>query len=96
MSYFQQSTKNGAGRPVPSVEEYHKGIKQNTSVAKSPTRTLQTQTNHLFASILAYVKLERISFANKLSHFTLKAKIYQQAIKAAFNELIILKQSAHA
>lgn len=79
-----------------TVEEYHKSIKQNTSVAKSPTRTVQTQTNHLFASILAYVKLERLKFANKMSHFALKAKIYQQALKAAFNELTILKQTAHA
>jgi hypothetical protein len=77
-----------------AVEEYHKSIKQNASVAKSPTRTLQTQTNHLFASILAYVKLERLKFANKMSHFALKAKIYQQALKAAFKELTILKQAA--
>lgn len=79
-----------------SVEEYHKSIKQNASIAKSPTRTVQTQTNHLFASVLAYIKLERLKFANKMSHFTLKAKIYQCAIKAAFNQLIILKQTAHA
>jgi Transposase DDE domain len=79
-----------------SVEEYHKSIKQNASVAKSPTRTVKTQTNHLFASILAYVKLERLKFTNKMSHFALKAKIYQQALKAAFNELTILKQAAHA
>ena len=93
MSYSQQSIKKDAGPPVRSVEEYHKSIKQNTSVAKSPTRTVQTQTNHLFASILAYIKLERLKFANKMSHFALKAKIYQQALKAAFNELIILKQA---
>lgn len=79
-----------------SVEEYHQSIKQNTSVAKSPTRTVRTQTNHLFASILAYVKLERLKFANKLSHFALKAKIYQKALKAAYNELIVLKHTVSA
>jgi IS4 transposase len=42
-----------------SVEEYHKSLKQNASLAKSPTRTVATQTAHLFASLLAYVKLER-------------------------------------
>jgi hypothetical protein len=77
-----------------SVEEYHKSIKQNASIAKSPTRTLQTQTNHLFASIFAYIKLERLKFANKMSHFALKTKIYQKALKAAFKELTILKQTA--
>ena len=77
-----------------SVEEYHKSIKQNTSVAKSPTRTVKTQTNHLFASILAYVKLERVKLSQKLSHFTLKAKIYQKAIKADFQEITLLKQGS--
>lgn len=79
-----------------SVEEYHKSIKQNAAAAKSPTRTVQTQTNHLYASVLAYIKLERLKFANKMSHFALKAKIYQQALKAAFNELSNLKQATHA
>lgn len=73
---------------------YYKNIKQNTSVAKSPTRTKLTQTNHLFASVLANVKLEGLKFANKMSHFALKTKIYHHALKAAFKELTILKQSA--
>ena len=41
-----------------SVEEYHKSLKQNASAAKSPSRTIKTQSNHLFASMLAYVKME--------------------------------------
>ena len=59
-----------------SVEEYHKSLKQNVGVAKSPTRTVNTQTNHLFCSILAYVKLEKLKLKTKLNHFELKAKIY--------------------
>jgi len=78
------------------VEEYHKSLKQNASVAKSPTRTVTTQSNHLFASVFAYVKLERLKFANKMNHFALKTKIYQQALKTAFKELTILKNVAHA
>ena len=72
------------------VEEYHKSIKQNASAEKSPTRKEQTQLNHLFASILAYVKLEKLKFANKMNHFALKSKLYLTAIKAAFNELAII------
>ena len=79
-----------------AVEEYHKSLKQNASVAKSPTRTVKTQSNHLFASILAYIKLEKLRFANKLNHFALKTKIYQQALKAAFKELTLLKAVACA
>jgi hypothetical protein len=74
-----------------SVEEYHKSLKQNAAIAKSPTRTIKTQSNHLFASILAYVKLEKLKFIQGLNHFAIKSKIYLAANKAAFNELRLLK-----
>lgn len=74
-----------------SIEEYHKSIKQNAGAEKSPTRTEQTQQNHLFASILAYVKLETYKFANKLNHFAMKSKLYITAIRAAFKELYLIK-----
>lgn len=70
-----------------SVEEYHKSIKQNTAVAKSPTKTIRTQSNHVFASLLAYVKFEKFKFADKTNHFALKSKLYLTAVKAAFKEL---------
>jgi len=74
-----------------SVEEYHKSLKQNASLAKSPTRTVITQTSHLFASLLAYVKLERLKFVYKLNHFALKAKVYLAAVKMAWKQLDELK-----
>jgi hypothetical protein len=46
-----------------------------------------TQSNHLFASLVAYVKLEKLKFTHKLNHFALKAKIYLAASKAAWIEL---------
>lgn len=70
-----------------SVEEYHKSLKQNASLAKSPSRSIQTQCNHIFCSIYAYVKLETLKFHTHLNHFQLKAKIYLKALKAAFDEL---------
>lgn len=73
------------------VEQYHKSIKQNASIAKSPARTVQTQSNHVFAAIFAYVKLEKLNFAHALNHFALKAKIYQAALKAAFKQFAVLK-----
>ncbi|MFT4759498.1 MAG: transposase [Paraglaciecola sp.] len=76
-----------------SVEEYHKSLKQNAGIAKSPTRRLTTQCNHIFASIMAYVKLEKIKFSSKLNHFAMKSKIYLAALKAAFKELIAVKAS---
>ena len=79
-----------------SVEEYHKSLKQNASLAKSPARRATTQRNHLFASLLAYIKLERLKFAHKLNHFALKAKIYLAASKAAWNELYKIKYALSA
>ena len=77
-----------------SVEEYHKSTKQNASIAKSPTRTIKSQSNHLFCAIWAYVKLEKLKFQTNLNHFQLKAKIYLKALKAAFGELANIKAQA--
>lgn len=74
-----------------SVEEYHKSLKQNASATKSPARKIKTQSNHLFASIMAYVKLEKLKFAHKMNHFAMKSKLYLAAIKATFKELGELK-----
>jgi IS4 transposase len=74
-----------------SVEEYHKSLKQNASLAKSLTGTVSAQTAHLFASLLAYVKLERLKFVHRLNHFALKAKLYLEALKMARGKLENLK-----
>ena len=74
------------------VEEYHKSMKQNAGLAKSPTRTVRTQTNHIFASIMAYVKLERLKFVHKINHFAMKSKIYVEASKAAYKQLTELNE----
>lgn len=74
-----------------SVEEYHKSFKQNTSMTKSPTKTVKTQSTHVFASIISYIKLERYKFSTKLNHFALKSKLYINATKVAFKELEQIK-----
>jgi hypothetical protein len=51
------------------VEEYHKSLKQNASLEKSPTHTVCTQSNHLFASLCGYIKLELLKLSNHLNHF---------------------------
>jgi len=75
-----------------SVEEYHKCLKQNTAISKSPTHKVITQSNHLFASIMAYVKMEKLKFIQQLNHFALKSKIYIAATKAALIELNELRR----
>ena len=72
------------------VEGYHKSLKQNASLEKSPTRTETTQQNHFFASVCAYVKLERLKLQAGVNHFALKSKIYLSALKSAYAELVKL------
>ncbi len=69
------------------VEEYHRSLKQNASLAQSPTRTVTTQTNHFFAALYAFVKLEMLKRRTKLNHYALKTKLYLSALQAAFLEL---------
>ena len=73
------------------VEEYHKSLKSNAALAKSPTKRPHTQQNHIFASLVAFVKLESYRTATHLNHFALKAKLYQGAIQTAFRQLQELK-----
>lgn len=68
------------------VEPYHKSLKQNASLAKSPTRTVTTQSNHFFAALCAYVKLETLKMKCHLNHAALKARLYLCANRAAFDE----------
>lgn len=70
-----------------NVEPYHKSLKQNASLEKSPTQTVTTQSNHLFASLCAYIKLEWLRRATKLNHFALKSKLYIAALHSAFDSL---------
>ena len=70
-----------------NVEPYHKSLKQNASLEKSPTQTVRTQTNHFFAAMCGYIKLELLKGSTKLNHFALKAKLYVRALHTAFNAL---------
>jgi hypothetical protein len=70
-----------------NVEPYHKSLKQNASLEKSPTQTVTTQTNHLVAALWAYVKLEWLRKTTHLNHFALKSKLYVAALQSAFDSL---------
>ena len=70
-----------------NVEPYHKSLKQNASLSKSPTRTVTTQSNHFFASLCAYIKLEMLKASTQINHFALKAKLYMNALQSAFQTL---------
>lgn len=69
------------------VEEYHRSLKQNAAVAKSPTRTETTQTNHVVAALWAFVKLEMLKVQTQKNHYQLKAQLYTAALQQAFQAL---------
>jgi len=70
-----------------NVEVYHKVLKSEAGLAKSPTRTEQTQTAHFFASIYSCFKLECLKLKHATSPFALRGKIYLAALQAGFQEL---------
>lgn len=76
------------------VEEFHKSIKQNASLAKSPTKTIRTQCNHLFASVISFCKLEFLKVKTSMNHFAIKQKLLLRANQIMFNELQLLKDAA--
>ena len=74
-----------------NVEVFHKSLKSNASLSKSPTRTVRTQSNHFFASIYSFFKLEKLKIKHNLNHFALRTKLYINALKASFQKLQELK-----
>ncbi len=73
------------------VEEYHQSLKQHVCLCKSPTKKVRTQSNHIFAFMYAFFKLELLSIESKINQTALRTKLYISATRAAFNELEALK-----
>jgi len=74
------------------IEVFHRSLKQNVGLEKSPTKYEVTQRNHIFAAMLAWIKLEILSLKNQSTHYGFKTKLYVKAIRAAFDELQALKR----
>ena len=89
LNYPLYLTKNHEKRW--NVEVFHKSLKQNAGLGKSPTKYEVTQSNHIFASMIAFCKLEILKLKENSNHFALKSRLYRKAVKAAFEELQRLK-----
>lgn len=70
-----------------SVEQYLKEVNQITSFGKSPTKTVKTQSNHFYLSIMAYSKVEILKIRTKTNAFAMKDKIYYNALKYAMKQI---------
>jgi hypothetical protein len=71
----------------PCGEPYHKSLKQNAALERSPAHTVTTQTNHIFSSLCAFIKLEKLKVKTRCNHFELHARLYVRAVQTAFDEL---------
>jgi hypothetical protein len=76
------------------VEVFHKSLKSNANLAKSPTRTRRTQSNHVFMAIYAAFKLECLSIKSKLNPFALCRKLLINATRAAYAQLQVFRAAA--
>jgi hypothetical protein len=76
------------------VEVFHKSLKSNANLAKSPTRTVRTQSNHVFMAIYATFKLECLSISNKLNPFALCRKLLINASRSAYAQLQLFRAAA--
>lgn len=76
-----------------NVEVFHKTLKSNVSLEKSPTHCVRTQCNHVFMAIYAAFQLECLHLKHKLNHFALRGKLYIRALQQAMDELVQLKSA---
>ena len=75
-----------------SSEEVHRSLKQNTALEKMPAKMERSQANHIFASMIAYVKLECLKLATKKNHYTLKRSILMKALQQAWQQIQHFKE----
>lgn len=73
-------------------EELHRSLKQNTALEKMPAKMESSQANHIFASMIAQVKLEALKIATKVNHYTLKRNILIEALKTAWKQIQQFKE----
>lgn len=77
-----------------SSEDLHRSLKQNTALEQMPAKMACSQANHIFASMLAQVKLEALKIATKKNHYALKRQILIESLKSAWKYVQQLKQWA--
>ena len=66
----------------------------DATLAKSPSRTLRTQSNHVFMAIYATFKLECLRITNNLKLFALWRKLLIHASRTAYVQLQMFRTVA--
>ena len=66
----------GAIAARPPGEPFHKSLTHTAALERSPAHTVQTQTNPIFASVWAFITLEKLEVKTKANQFELKSRLY--------------------
>lgn len=61
------------------IEEFHRGIKQTTGIEKCYSVKAASQKTHIFASFVAFIKLETVRIKEQISWYEQKADIGRMA-----------------
>lgn len=69
------------------IEQYHKALKQQCALTRSPARTVITQSTHVYCSLCAFIKLEMLTMITAVSYEGLKLNLYLHAYQTAFKHL---------
>jgi len=69
------------------IEEYHKSLKQNMKIEHSPTKVEKSQRNHIFLSVCGFIKLEKFRLNYNMNHFSIKEKIYIEALQITYQKV---------
>ena len=64
-----------------TIEEYHRGLKQNTGVEGCQCRSRRAQVNHIGMAVRAFVRLEWHRFTTGISWFEAKQRIIRDAVR---------------
>jgi hypothetical protein len=62
------------------IEEFHRGLKQTTGIEKCYSVKASSQRTHIFASFVAFIKLEAVRLREHISWYEQKAAIGRHAI----------------
>ncbi|MCF6157696.1 MAG: IS701 family transposase [wastewater metagenome] len=62
------------------IEEFHRGIKQTTGIEKCYSTRATSQLTHIFASFLAFVKLETRRIKERIPWYEQKASLTRSAV----------------
>lgn len=75
------------------VEEHHKVLQSNLGYTKAPLHTPRTLANHCFVCLYAFFDQQKLIKKMKTNHYQLKNRLYINALKNAYQEIVSLKQT---